>query len=191
MTSYTAARQTGIAGFRRLAQVAGGAALEVEPHPRRHADPRTLHGAKRIGERRGIRHGRPGRNRRGIVLGNMHVGNRERQAARRVGRRQPASLDGRQMLADRVEVGDVHPAAGQHIDGGALVVEREPGRGKREHGGSAARQQHEQELVVARGLSGAIERPAGGMDALPVWQADAPPRSTRIRAATNLRRRDR
>ena len=158
-----------VSGLRRFIHVTRGASLEVRDDRGWKVRRERPHDRKRIRVRRRVNGRRAGRDRRRIVLGVVHVRQRERE--RSAGRgSEPSALDRRKVFANDVERSDPDAGAQQAGDRAALVVERERRRGQREHRRSATGEQHEQEVAGGRGIGGDGERAASGLDAVFVRQ---------------------
>ena len=108
-------------------------------------DAEPLDVAPRIAVCRRIRHGRTRPDDAQVVADDVR--NREAHRRGRRGRRQAPALHRRQVLADRVERGDVGAALEQRVHGGALVLERQVAGGDRHQRRRAAGQQHDQDVA--------------------------------------------
>ena len=95
-----------------------------------------------------------------VVAGD--VGDREVDQARgRRRRRQPAALDRRDVLADRVDLDDPDPRREQELVQAALLVRRDPGRRQARERRAAAGEAGDHEVAVGRRL-GDRQQAAGG-----------------------------
>ena len=129
-----------------------------------------------IGRRGRVGHGRAAGDHRRVVAG--HVGDQQRDGARGEGRRgEPAALDAREVLAHAVHLVDRGARAQQRPVDALLVGEREALGRQGEQGGAAARDQGQDQVVLAqaadqvedargRGPARLVGHGVGGLDHL-------------------------
>ncbi len=163
ITVSTRARR-GSPGFGVSSTLAGGPRFEVGAHRRWRLDPELGQHRQGVGEGRRVGHRRSGADHAGVVVG--HVGDQPRQHAGRLrGDREPAALDGREVLADRVHLADVRARPQQRAIDLLLVGQRQSRRGQGEQGRGAAGDQAQQQVVGRQALH-LLEHAAGGGAAL-------------------------
>ena len=174
------ASESRVTGFRSL-----GLGVLKPRHDRwRRGDAVALDDRPGVGERGRVRRGRTRGDHRRIVA--RHVGDDERDdPGGRGGDREAPALDGRQVLADTVDLIDAGAASEQRLVQGLLVVQRDSRRRRREQGGAAAGYQAEREVIgteafdeienpSGRHLSGGVRNGMGGLDHLdPLQGPDA------------------
>ena len=114
--------------LRGLGHVAAQTRAQQVVDRRRPVDAIALEDGERLGERRRVWDSRPGRDHRGVVPG--HVADQVRHHVCGVScGREPAALDGREVLPHAVDLGDGRARAKEALVHRTLVVERDAGSG--------------------------------------------------------------
>ena len=120
--------------------------FEMRHHRRRQLHAVGVDEGQRVGAAAGVRHGRPGGDQRRVVARNVRDDQRHHLC--RPGRRgQPAALDGRDMLADRVHRRDRRAGGKQRLVDGDLVGERQAWRRRGQQRRAAAGDQRNDQIV--------------------------------------------
>lgn len=139
----------------------GGRLLDEPSHRCAYGKAVPLDDLERLAGRRSIRHRGSARNHGRIVTG--HVRNDEgHDPSGSGGGEETTALDGRERLADRVDLPDARAAKEQLANDRRLLLQRDPWRGQGQERRAAARHQRDDEIVLGQALDEG-ENPSGGL----------------------------